>query len=92
MTLMIMMIMKSLFLKRSAASLRERLKSMVATELVPIMLRRGSEVIWFNKMVNSPFGICQLRLSYEKETDGNTIHFNFCCCCDGVIQWYTLCV
>ena len=47
-------------------------KSMVATELVPIMLRRGSEIIWFNEMVNSPFGICQLRLSYEKETDGNT--------------------
>ena len=46
-------------------------KSMVATELVPIMLRRGSEIIWYNEMVNSPFGICQLRLSYEKETDGN---------------------
>ena len=54
-------------------------KSMVATELVPIMLRRGPEVIWFNEMVNSPFGICQLRLSYEKESDGNIFQLNFCC-------------
>ena len=65
-------------------------KSMVATELVPIMLRRGSEIIWFNEMVNSPFGICQLRLSYEKETDGNiSIQFLLL---HWVIWWCTLCV
>ena len=61
---------------------------MVATELVPIMLRRGPEVIWFNEMVNSPFGICQLRLSYEKESDGNI--FNSIFAVPGVIQWGTL--
>ena len=45
-------------------------KSMVASEMVPICLRRGSDWIWTNEMANSPFGICQLRLAYEKEDDG----------------------
>ena len=45
--------------------------SIIATELVPIVLRCGSVDIWSNPLVNSPLGICQLRLAYEKEDDGN---------------------
>ena len=44
--------------------------SMVASELVPIELRQGEVMVWQNELVNSPYGICPLRLSFEKETHG----------------------
>ena len=44
---------------------------MVASEAVPLVLQNDEGPIWTNEMANSPFGICQLRLAYEKETDGN---------------------
>ena len=51
--------------------------SMVATELVPIFLRQGDEIIWQNWAVNSPYGISPLRLAFEKETDGIFFIFFF---------------
>ena len=50
---------------------------MMASELVPIELRQGEEVVWQNKLVNSPYGICPLRLSFEKETHGAYFLFHF---------------
>ena len=44
--------------------------SMIASELVPIYLRQNEEIIWTNWAVNSPYGLCPLRLAFEKETDG----------------------
>ena len=45
----------------------------MASELVPIELRQGDEIVWQNELVNSPYGICPLRLSFEKESHGKTI-------------------
>jgi len=46
---------------------------MISSELIPIELRNANtkEVIWRNPMVNSPYGVCPLRLCFEKETEGN---------------------
>ena len=48
---------------------------MISSELIPIELRNANtkEVIWRNEMVNSPYGVCPLRLAYEKETEGNAV-------------------
>ena len=44
---------------------------MMTTELVPVQMiatKEGEEpeIIWQNKMVNSPFGLCPLRFKFEK--------------------------
>ena len=45
---------------------------MISSELIPIELRNANtkEVIWRNEMVNSPYGVCPLRLAFEKENEG----------------------
>ena len=45
---------------------------MISSELIPIELRNANnkEVIWRNDMVNSPYGVCPLRLAFEKENEG----------------------
>ena len=45
---------------------------MISSELIPIELRNANtkEVIWRNEMVNSPYGVCPLRLAFEKESEG----------------------
>ena len=49
--------------------------SLIATELVPIELRQGDVIVWQNELVNSPYGLCPLRLSFEKESHGMVIAF-----------------
>ena len=46
---------------------------MVSSELVPIELRQGDEMVWQNELVNSPYGLCPLRLAFEKESHGMII-------------------
>ena len=55
-------------------------KSFIASQLIPVQLKAGEEILWTNNMLNSPFGACPLRFAAEAESHGTllSIFLSFC--------------